>query len=145
MRRKPITASPWLFHGKPFTTVPDDATGFVYLITNTVTGRQYIGRKQFHSTRTKKVTGKRRRVKTVSESDWQSYFGSCEELKTDVAALGAQHFKREILRLCKNKRELGYWETAYQFKYDVLFARLPNGSRSFYNCNIMSRWFAEES
>ena len=49
--------------------------GFVYCITNVLTGRRYIGRKYFWSLR--KPRGKSRRVK--SESDWKKYYGSSDE------------------------------------------------------------------
>ena len=35
----------WLFEGTEITDLPDDKVGFVYLITNLVTGRRYIGKK----------------------------------------------------------------------------------------------------
>ena len=32
----------WLFEHTPIETLPEDCVGFVYLITNTVSGRKYI-------------------------------------------------------------------------------------------------------
>ena len=61
--------NPWIFDGAPFLSEDiDDLYGFVYCITNTLTGRQYIGRKYFWQHR--KPRGKSRRVK--SESDWKN-------------------------------------------------------------------------
>ena len=58
----------------------DDMYGFVYCITNVVTGRKYIGRKYFWSFR--KPRGKSRRVK--SESDWKKYYGVLTNLIKNV-------------------------------------------------------------
>ena len=35
----------WLFEGTSVDSLPEDCVGFVYLITNTITGRMYIGKK----------------------------------------------------------------------------------------------------
>ena len=53
----------WLYKEKPLETVPDDAYGYVYLITNTATNRKYIGKKLFWFRRTKVVKGKKKRLK----------------------------------------------------------------------------------
>jgi hypothetical protein len=131
----------WLYKGELFTTVPKECFGFVYLITNLKTGQKYCGRKQFVSLRRKKVVGKRNRKHITKESDWQSYWGSSKEFSKVVEELGEDAFKREILFLCESKRELGYAEVAYQFKHDVLKAKLANGEYEYYNANIASRWF----
>ena len=44
--------NPWIFKGSPFLSKDiNDLYGFVYCITNVVTGRKYIGRKYFWSFR----------------------------------------------------------------------------------------------
>lgn len=90
--------------------------GFVYKITNLTNGRSYIGKKFFHFRR--KPRGKTRRQTT--ESDWQDYFGSNDELLGDVARLGVQHFRREILHLCRSKGETNFREVEEQFLQRVL-------------------------
>jgi len=35
----------WLFENAPVEVLPEDCVGYVYLITNLVTGRKYIGKK----------------------------------------------------------------------------------------------------
>ena len=35
----------WLYQGNLIEELPEDCVGFVYLITNSVTGRKYIGKK----------------------------------------------------------------------------------------------------
>ena len=122
----------WTFDNVPVTIVPEGSYGFVYRITNTVSGRQYIGKKLFWSAKTKQVKGKRKKFKV--ESDWQTYYGSNDELKKDIETIGIDHFKREILQYCKNKGECTYYESKLLYLYDVLL--LPT---KYYNSWIMCR------
>jgi hypothetical protein len=117
----------WQYNNTPINEIPEDAIGFVYLITNCITGRQYIGKKNFYSTRSslKTVTlksgvKKKKKVRKTNESDWRIYHGSSDELSKDVEFSGSDNFKREILRLCYSKAEMGYYEAKYQFDFDVL-------------------------
>ena len=105
--------------------------GFVYLITNQKTGRKYIGKKFFYSSKTKQVKGKKKRYKVFS--DWQTYYGSNAELSKDVIEYGTENFKREILHLCKTKGECGYLEAKEQFNNMVI------ESDEYYNSWIMVR------
>ena len=113
----------------------------MYRITNEESNRSYIGRKQLTSTRRKKVKGRVNRKITRKESNWKEYTGSCDELNEEINTIGKDKFKFEILKLCKTKGELGYWETKLQFNEDVLHSRFPDGTRKYYNSNIMNRWF----
>lgn len=109
--------NPWTFAGEVFDS--SDArgfAGFVYLITNTVTGQMYVGRKYFDSVR--KQRGKRRRKRT--ESDWMSYYSSSERLKADVEKYGAAAFKREILSLHVTRGMTNWSEIVEQFDRRVL-------------------------
>lgn len=133
----------WIYESKELTESPEGYFGFVYLITNIKTGRMYIGKKQFNSYRSKKVKDKKRRKRYVLESDWQEYWGSCEELKEDIKTLGEENFKRQVLKLCETKRDLTYSEVEFQIKNDVLTALDKKGRRLYYNSNIMSRWFCK--
>jgi len=110
----------WTYEDKPFDeSMIGENIGFVYLITNTETGRQYIGKKLFKFTRTKKRKGKRN-VKVKKASDWELYYGSNEELNLDVEVLGKEKFSRTILKLCPSKGQCNYWEAKYQFQFEVL-------------------------
>lgn len=107
----------WHFNGKEVTE--DEISGFegfVYLITNKVDGRKYIGKKFLHSIRKQK--GKSRRVK--KESDWREYWSSSEILKEDISKVGSDNFIREILVLCKTRGDTNRMETFYLWKHDVL-------------------------
>ena len=122
----------WLFENKAVDSdIIDDYIGFVYCITNNVTGKKYIGKKLFKNTRRTKVKGQTRRKKTVKESDWKEYWGSNKVLQEDVQTLGEDNFERIILKLCKTKGECNYWEAKYQMQYEVL------ESDSWYNEWIM--------
>jgi hypothetical protein len=117
----------WLYQDKQIDTLPDDCIGFVYLITNLENGKKYIGKKlaKFSKTTYKTVKlkngkKKRQKIKSKIDSDWQTYWSSSEELRSDVAEIGEANFKREILRYCNSKNELSYYEAKYQFEYDVL-------------------------
>ena len=117
----------WLFESTLVESLPEDCVGFVYLITNTVSGRKYIGKKlaKFSKTTVKTVklkngTKKKKKIKSKIDSDWLTYWSSSEELKADVISLGEDKFIREILRYCNSKNELSYYEAKYQFEYDVL-------------------------
>ena len=117
----------WYYAGQEITELPEDAVGFVYLITNIATGKMYVGKKlaKFAKTSYKVVklkngTKKRKKIRSKINSDWQDYFGSSDELNKDVILLGQDSFKREILRYCKSKSEMSYYEAKYQFDNDVL-------------------------
>ena len=98
----------WYYGGVPF---EEDGThfGYVYLIENLITGRKYIGRKYFTCAGYKQVNGKKKKIRKTS--DWETYWGSNETLKAEVAELGEHNFRRTILYLCKSKSECAYWET----------------------------------
>lgn len=101
------------------TSIPPDAYGFVYRITNTIDGRSYIGKKLLWFKGRKQVKGRRRKI--LKESDWRTYNGSSIELLADIKRLGARKFKYEILRFCGSKGECSYWEAKLQFAEDVLY------------------------
>jgi hypothetical protein len=108
-----------------------DNYGFVYVITNLITNKKYVGKKFFYSLRTKVVKGKKKRIKI--SSDWQTYYGSNTELQNDVKLHSEASFKREIIHLCKTKGECGYLEAKEQFEREVL------ESSDYYNSWIMVR------
>lgn len=125
--------------------VPQDAIGFVYKITNTQNGKFYIGKKVFFITRKtkisdreKKKTGTMKRFKYVSrESDWKTYYGSCQELKDDIKKSDKSLFKRKILQFCKTKKGMTYLELKYQIQYNVLEA-------NSYNDNILGKFYSKD-
>jgi hypothetical protein len=130
----------WIYNNKEVMALPDNVVGFVYLITNTTTGKKYIGKKlaKFKRTRTKTITqknGKRVKRKIVSyvDSDWRTYWGSCQQLTTDIGLFGSGKFTRQILRMCFSKSECSYYEAKEQFYNGVL------ESNDWYNGQISVR------
>jgi len=120
--------------------LPDDCVGFVYLITNNLSGRKYIGKKlaKFSKTTYKTVklkngTKKKKKIRGKIDSDWRDYYGSSPELTKDVVALGAENFTREILFYCKSKSECSYIEAREQFERKVL------ETNDYYNGHIQVR------
>ena len=130
----------WHFQGSPVETLPEDCVGFVYLITNITSGRKYIGKKlaKFSKTTYKVVklkngNKKRKKIRSKIDSDWQTYYGSNDELNRDVAALGTDNFTREIMYYCRSKAECSYIEAREQFTHKVL------ESQDYYNGQISVR------
>lgn len=120
-----ITDNPWLYQGKewqlPEEFNPDVVYGFVYLITNKMDQKKYVGKKFFWSQKTLPITKKRKRRKRLKvESDWRTYWGSNKYLVEDVKNHGPENFTREILHLCKTKGECAYYEAKEQFDREVL-------------------------
>ena len=130
----------WFFESNTVDVLPDDCIGFVYLITNTLTGRKYIGKKlaKFSKTSYKIVKlkngiKKRKKIKSKIDSDWQQYYGSSPELTKDIEKLGSENFTREILYYCRSKAECSYVEAREQFTRKVL------ESDDYYNGHIQVR------
>lgn len=117
----------WIFEEKIIETLPEDVVGFVYMITNQLTGRKYIGKKlakfkkiRLKTSRLKNGTKKKSKIRYEIDSDWQTYYGSNTVLSEEVKTTGSENFNRQILRYCYSKNELNYWEAKYQFDYGVL-------------------------
>ena len=130
----------WLYQGAIVEELPEDCVGFVYLITNIVTGRKYIGKKlaKFSKTTYKTVklkngNKKKKRIRGKIDSDWQTYYGSSPNLTADIDTLGKDKFTREILYYCKSKSETSYVEAREQFDRKVL------ESDEYYNGHIQVR------
>lgn len=113
---------PWLYQGREF--LPEDrgdAAAFVYVIERIDTGRKYIGVKLFNRKVSKPpLKGKKRRRRSVTDSDWETYWGSNEDLLGEIRDLGEHMFRREIIKLCASKSEGKYEEARLQFTLDVL-------------------------
>ena len=129
----------WLHEDKEFEpTQLEDWVGFVYVITDLSNNKKYVGKKNFWSIRRlPPLKGKTRKRTKKSESDWKEYFGSSEEVKSLVEEKGGDNFKREIIRLCKSKGEMSYYEAKEQFDRDVLFS--DEYYNEFIGCKIHSK------
>ena len=111
----------WTNQGKIVEQIPEEYVGFVYLITNLIDNRKYIGKKlaQFKVTQ-KPLKGKKIKRRSTKESDWRDYWGSSDTLNEDVQNLGPENFTREILYYCTGRGEMSYLEAREQFERKVL-------------------------
>jgi len=94
----------WTYQNQIVEILPEDCVGFVYLITNNISGRKYIGKKlaKFAKTSYKVVTlkngtKKKKKIRSKVDSDWKEYYGSSDALTKDIDTLGKENFSREIL------------------------------------------------
>jgi hypothetical protein len=130
----------WTHQNEEVKELPEDCVGFVYIITNLINGKKYIGKKlaKFSKTTYKTVklkngTKKKKKIRSKIDSDWQEYYGSSPNLTADITQLGKENFKREILYYCKSKSECSYVEAREQFTRKVL------ESDEYYNGHIQVR------
>lgn len=105
----------WYYKEEIFTEDSiEDHIGFVYIITELDTQKQYIGQKKFYNKVSRPpLKGKKKRRIARKQSDWSIYYGSNDELKQLISLRGSENYKREIIRLCKSKSEMNYYE-AYE-------------------------------
>ena len=102
----------WYYQKSLVEILPEECIGFVYCITNTITGRMYIGKKlakfaktTYKTVKLKNGTKKKKRIRSKIDSDWREYYGSNDQLNKDVQQLGAENFHREIIYYCTSKAE----------------------------------------
>ena len=130
----------WTYQNSTVETLPEDCVGFVYMITNNISGRKYIGKKlakfaktSYKTVKLKNGNKKKKKIRSKVDSDWREYYGSNLELSKDVVELGSENFTREILFYCKSKSECSYIEAREQFSHKVL------ESKDYYNGQISVR------
>ena len=130
----------WLYQGTPVNELPEETVGFVYIITNNLSGKKYIGKKlakfaktSYKTVKLKNGTKKKKKIRSKVDSDWRKYYGSNDELNRDVETHGTENFTREILYYCKSKAECSYIEARTQFERKVL------ESDEYYNGQISCR------
>ena len=137
--------NPWIYCGGVFDGSDiGDNYGFVYRITCKTTQRQYIGRKYFWQKRKPRTSASNGRRRVTSESNWKQYYGSCPELKEDIAKYGRDDFSREILSLHTTPGRVNYEETRQLFLNEVLTKSLTDGTPAFYNSNILGRYYRKD-
>jgi hypothetical protein len=120
----------WIF---PSQFDPSNWVGFVYRIIDTVTNKEYIGKKQFHSKRSKKIKGRKNKIWQTKESDWKKYTSSSATINELIEAHGKERFCFLIESLHKTKASLTYAEVEKMISEDVLRTKLPDGTRKYYN------------
>jgi hypothetical protein len=136
---KKRTLTPWI--GIDASFVPVGLAGFVYLVTNVLTSKAYIGKKFFWAKTHKKVKGKKRRKLIVKESDWRTYRSSSDGLKRVIDEQGLESFRFEILSLHRTRAQVNYEEIRQQFIRDVLYSKLDSGDFAYLNLCILNRYY----
>ena len=115
------TGTNWTYQGKIVEELPKDCEAFVYLITNLLNHKKYVGKKLAKFKTTKKpLKGKKNKRRGTKESDWKTYWGSSAQLIDDVEKLGEHRFTREILYYCPSRGTASYLEAQEQFERKVL-------------------------
>lgn len=66
-----------------------DPYGFIYITTNMLNGKQYVGKKVFDI-----------------KGGWRSYLGSGKVLKQAIQKYGRKNFKKRIIHICYSEDEL---------------------------------------
>lgn len=134
----------WTYLGKDMLIPPEGYEGFIYIVYNITKQKKYVGRKSFYSYSKKKLTPKEKllpenkrktfRINKVNTS-WQTYTGSCIELNNDIKS--GDKITKEVLRLCKTRKEMTVWE----LKYIVCDCILDDNC---YNSNISGKYFKSD-
>lgn len=101
--------------------ITENTFGFIYEITNTLTGKKYIGKKQC-KTRLKRnpLKGKKNKRIEIKETDWRAYTSSSVDLNNDILQHGKDKFLFRIIRGCGSKWELAYFEIKEQIEREVI-------------------------
>lgn len=136
----------WRYRGEELTSlsqVPEGAYGFIYLITNNLTGTRYVGKKCLYSFHKEvvRVPGKGKRTRkqvnvTSTEADWQRYWGSNIDLKAEIKKYGKESYTKEILYFAYSKAQLTYYETKELFARGVL-----EPDSNYINDNILGKFY----
>jgi hypothetical protein len=99
----------------------EETFGFIYEITNNISNKKYIGKKQcFMRIKRKPLKGKTRNRIYKTQSDWKNYTSSSSDLNEDIKKYGKENFTFKILKTCNSKWELAYEEIKEQINNNVL-------------------------
>ena len=132
----------WLYNNeviKGIEQIPKNSFGFIYQSTYITTNEKYLFKKVLFFNRTlPPLKGMKRKRKVVKESDWQTYYGSHEKIKTLLKENKQSEFQREILEFAFNKKHLTYLETKYLFCNNVL------ENEEYINDNILGKFFRKD-
>ena len=84
--------------------------GFIYITTNLINGKRYIGQKKYDK-----------------EGTWKNYLGSGTYLKRAIEKYGKDNFSKEIVEECESKEKLDEREI-----YLILIIIFPDSSLTIY-------------
>jgi len=129
---------------------PEDAFGFIYIVTHKPTSKAYVGKKVLYHNVKKKLTkkelaeqsgpGRKSSTRTIQkESDWKTYHGSAKAILEMIKDGKEDEFEREILIVVPNKKLLTYYESKVLFTLGVL--ETPD---YYFNDNILGKFYAKD-
>ena len=90
-----------------------DPYGFIYITTNIINGKKYIGQRRFDS-----------------NCKWKDYLGSGVHLKYAIKFYGKENFIKEIITISYNKHELDLMEIEFIKNHDAV------NSEDYYNISF---------
>ena len=100
---------------------------YIYLTTNLINGKQYIGQHK----------GK------INDS----YLGSGKDIIQAIQKYGKQNFSKEILKVCESREDADFWEKYYIDLYDAVnnknFYNLQEGGTGGDGWRACQKWFTE--
>ena len=147
----------WTYQGKiinELSDMPEGTYGFIYKITNGYTNEYYIGKKQVISIR-KRNFGKRetaaltdKRMKryemVTKEAKWERYRSSNVTVSSwfdktgNPSSAENDRLELKILKFCKSKKALTYYELQEQFSHNVL------ADTHSLNDNLLGKFFRKD-
>ena len=80
--------------------------GFIYITTNMINGKRYIGQKKFE-------------FGTQNEKRWESYLGSGALIKKAIKKYGKKNFYKDIVAIAYSKEELDELEKEWVYNYNA--------------------------
>lgn len=96
-----------------------DVYGFIYITTNLINGKRYIGQKKFEE--------------GINFYKWKSYLGSGVLLSKAIEKYGKENFIKDIVALAYSEEELNKmeneWINSYNAIYDDNYYNIAEGGR----------------
>lgn len=108
--------------------VQNDYYGFIYITTNNVNGKKYIGQKKYYG-------------------NHEVYIGSGVALKNAINKYDKENFTREIIENCKSKEDLDsrekYWIKYYNATESEDFYNITSGGDGGFGSGKNSPWYGK--
>ena len=109
-------------------SVQNNYYGFIYITTNNINGKKYIGQKKYYG-------------------NYETYIGSGIALKNAINKYGKENFTREIIENCKTKEELDsrekFWIEYYNAMESEDFYNITSGGDGGFGSGKNSPWYGK--
>lgn len=124
---------------------PEKSLGFIYLIEDLTTRQKYIGKKNYWISKpgAEKCKSKvhdrcsdKWKESCWKESNWKTYKGSSKFLTKYMNDNPDHEYHYTILKNCRSRGVLSYWECRELWDRKVLESLLPNGEHEYFNLSI---------